>query len=94
MTPADEDINRPDPRPVDPGAAVDKGLPQLSDRDRIETAWRNRLRIAHGLIHHLLQALPDPAIERQHESALGPIEQRRIEAAQTDPPQHVLAAER
>jgi hypothetical protein len=36
---------------------------------------------------------PDPAIERQHKPTLGPLEQRRVKASQTDTPQHSLPAQ-
>jgi UDP-N-acetylglucosamine 2-epimerase (non-hydrolysing) len=86
MAPSDEDIHRPDARPIHAGCPGKEGPPEPLDRYGVEAGRGNRLRVPQGLVHGALQAAPDPAIEWQDEAALGPLEQCRVEAAQADAP--------
>src|SRR5689334_8558146 len=72
VTPTDEDIDRPHPRPIHPGRALEEGAPETLHRHGIEPDRSNRLRIPQGTVHGALQAAPNPAIQRQHEAALRP----------------------
>src|SRR5262249_42288836 len=74
--------------------SVEEGAPEPLDCSRVEADRSDGLRVAQGLVHGSLQAAPDPTIERQHKTALGPLEQRRIKTAQADTSQHVLASKR
>jgi hypothetical protein len=78
MAPSDEDVYRPDPRPIHAGCPVEEGSPEPLHRCGVETGRSYGLRVPQGLVYSILQAAPDPAIERQHEAALGPLEQCRI----------------
>src|SRR4051812_10732431 len=90
MAPPNEDIDGPYPRPIHARCPLEEGPPESLDRRGIEARWSDDLRIPQGLVHCVLKAAPDPAIERQNESALGPVEQGRVESAQADAPQHRL----
>src|SRR5215468_5835726 len=84
MAPSDEDVYGPNARPIHPGCPVEKGPPEPLHRCRVEAGQSDGLRVPQGLVHGVLQAAPDPAIKGQHESALGSLEQRGIEATQAD----------
>src|SRR5262245_17574238 len=91
VAPANKDVHRPDPRPINTTCSVEIGPPEPGYCCWIEPGGRNGLRVAQGLVHGGPQTAPDPAIERQHEAALRPLEQCRVEAAQADTPEHSLA---
>src|SRR5579884_2320429 len=84
VAPSDEDVHRPNPRPIQAGCPVEEGSPEPLHRRGVEPHRSDGLRVSQGPVHGVLQTAPDPAIERQHKSALGPLEQRRVKAAQTD----------
>src|SRR5580700_1538127 len=94
MAPSDQDVYRPNSRPIHAGRAVQEGPPEPLHRCGVEPDWSDSLRVPQGLVHCVLQPAPDPAIKWQHKPALGPFEQRGVKAAQTDAPQHSLPAQR
>src|SRR5215468_10270631 len=80
--PADENIDGPDPGPVEPGGLGPECLPEPRHRLGLESGGPHRLRIAESAVHVALEALPDPPFVGEHEAALGPLEQRLVEAPQ------------
>jgi hypothetical protein len=52
---------------------IDEGSPEPLHRCWVEPDWRDRMRVPQALIHGVLEAAPDPAIERQHKPAFGPL---------------------
>src|SRR6516225_3402130 len=92
VAPSDKDVYGPDPRPIHAGSPVEECPPEPLHCCGIEAGWSYGLRVSKRLVHGILQAAPDPAIKRQHEAALGPLEQCRVEAAQADASQHGLPA--
>src|SRR5262245_53632620 len=81
VAPSDEDVYRPDPRPIQARCPVEEGPPEPLHRCGVEAGRSDGLRVPQGLVHYILQAAPDPPIERQHEPALASLKQRRVEAA-------------
>src|SRR6266700_5095210 len=72
VTPSDEDIDRPHPRPIHAGRPLEKGAPETLHCHGIEADRSDGLRIPQSPVHGVLQAAPNPAIQRQHETALRP----------------------
>src|SRR5271166_605800 len=93
VAPSDEDVYRPNPRPIHAGRPIEEGTPEPLHRYGVEPDWSDSLRVPQSLVHGVLEAAPDPAIEGQHKPALGPFEQRRVKATQADAPQHSLLAQ-
>src|SRR6516165_11909121 len=71
VAPSDEDVYRPDPRPIHAGCPLEEGPPETLHRSGVEAGRSDGLRVPEGLVHDILQAAPDPPIERQNEPALG-----------------------
>src|ERR1700686_1105992 len=94
VAPSDEDVYRPDPRPIHAGCPLEEGTPEPLHRHRVEPNGSDGLRIPQGVVHDVLQAAPDPPIEWQDEPALRSLEQRRVKAAQANAPQDGLPTQR
>jgi len=86
VTPPDQDVYRPNSRPISAAATLEEASPEPLHRGGVEPDRCNRLRVPQGLVHGVLQSAADPAIKRHHEPTLGPIEQRGVKAAQTNAP--------
>src|ERR1700761_7915179 len=93
MTPSDQDVHRPNSRPICARCPLEERAPEPLDRSWIEANGRDCLGVSQGLVHRAFKTAPDPAIKWQHKPALRPLEQRGVKAAQTDAPQHGLLAE-
>src|SRR3954452_2912478 len=91
VAPADENIDRPHPRPVHARCSLEEGAPETLHRGGVKSDRSDGLWVPQRLVHGVLQSTADPAIQWQHEAALRPLEQCGVQAAQADAPQHGLA---
>src|SRR5262245_8870546 len=94
MTPANQYVHGPDSGPVEPWHVVLKGRPQRRHGAASQTDAGGERFVAHGLVHRPTERGSDPAAERQLETALGPLEESRIQPVQPDAAEHLFAAER
>ena len=84
MTPADQNVEHPYSRPIQSSRTLLVGRPQPLDGLAVEANSRCQLRVTHGVVHVTPQRLADPAVERQHEALLRPLEQCGVETVKPD----------
>src|SRR5690349_14196626 len=93
VTPADQYVQRPYARPVQTRRAVLERRPQPRHRPAVQTDRRRGTLVAQRVGRLPAQASAHPAVERHHEAALGPIEQRRVQSGKANSAQDLFAAE-
>ena len=67
-----------------PRRTLEECAPQTPDRNRLQAGLRAELVIAEGLGDLLMQLVPTPCIEREHEPGLRPLEDLRRQGAITE----------
>src|SRR5712692_2067233 len=92
--PPPEDIDGPDARPVEAGRTLKECAPQPADGTRVEADGLAEGRVAERSRHLVPEDISCPAIDREHEASLRPVEEPGIQPSQSDLAEDPLLAER
>src|SRR5437870_11506840 len=80
--PPAEHVNGPDARPVEAGRPGQERVPEPADGARVEAGSLAEPAVVQGGGHLFLERVAGPAVDREHETGLGPVEERRVEITQ------------
>ncbi len=92
-TPARQDEQTPNSRPVNAGSIGDERTPKTLHGSRFEAKRAAGLRIQQRVLNLGAEAAPAPLIDRQDEARLGAIEQICGKSLVQDAPQRALGSE-
>src|SRR5215470_11156925 len=91
LAPAGQDVERPDPRPVQARPLVAERLPEPLHWLGPEADAPEGFAIPQRLVDRPAQAFADPPVEGKDEAALGALEKARVESPQAGPAKRCLA---